>query len=119
MRVLILTVSDSVASGNFADKSGPAVAERCVALGWQIVGGDHRADDREGMARCLKPAAEEGPEELVLPTVAAAPAPSSSRSGRNSRGSGIGRDRGFALPLPGRAVPPAGVFHRRAFLGSQ
>lgn len=68
MRVLILTVSDSVASGNFADRSGPAVAERCVALGWEVVGGDHRADDREGIATYLKTAADDGLADLILTT---------------------------------------------------
>ena len=37
MRVSILTVSDSVASQQYQDSSGPAVAGRCRELGWQIV----------------------------------------------------------------------------------
>jgi molybdopterin adenylyltransferase len=68
MRVLILTVSDSVASGNFADKSGPAVAELCVALGWEVVGGDRLADDREAIAGYLKTAADDGRANLILTT---------------------------------------------------
>ena len=34
MRVSILTISDSVASGKSDDRSGPAVAARCKELGW-------------------------------------------------------------------------------------
>lgn len=36
MRVALLTVSDSVAQGLRKDLSGPAVKERCTALGWQV-----------------------------------------------------------------------------------
>jgi molybdenum cofactor synthesis domain-containing protein len=68
MRVLILTVSDSVASGNFADRSGPAVAERCAALGWEIVGADRLADDRDAIAAYLKTAADDGRADLILTT---------------------------------------------------
>jgi molybdopterin adenylyltransferase len=68
MRVLILTVSDSVASGNFADKSGPALAERCAALGWEVVGGDRLADEREAIAGYLKTAADDSWADLILTT---------------------------------------------------
>ncbi len=36
MRVAIVTVSDSAAQGIRQDLSGPAVRERCLALGWQV-----------------------------------------------------------------------------------
>ena len=37
MRVAILTISDSVSRGIRADASGPALRERCLQLGWDVV----------------------------------------------------------------------------------
>jgi molybdopterin adenylyltransferase len=45
MRVAILTVSDSVSRGEREDLSGPALAERCRALGWSVVSSKLASDD--------------------------------------------------------------------------
>jgi molybdopterin adenylyltransferase len=45
MRVAILTISDSVAKGKREDLSGPAVRQRCAALGWEVVSTAVVADD--------------------------------------------------------------------------
>ncbi len=37
MRVVILTISDSVSRGVRGDASGPALRERCLQLGWDVV----------------------------------------------------------------------------------
>ena len=37
MRVALVTVSDSVSQGVREDRSGAALRERCIALGWQVV----------------------------------------------------------------------------------
>ena len=68
MRVLILTVSDSVASGRHPDRSGPAVQARCKELGWEIAGSAHVADDREAIAAFLKAAADAKQADLLLTT---------------------------------------------------
>jgi len=45
MRVAILTISDSVSKGKREDLSGPAVRQRCAALGWEVVSSAVVADD--------------------------------------------------------------------------
>jgi molybdopterin adenylyltransferase len=37
MRVAILTISDSVNTGQFEDRSGPALKFECQARGWEVV----------------------------------------------------------------------------------
>ncbi len=37
MRVSIVTISDSVSSGNHEDLSGKALADRCAELGWEVI----------------------------------------------------------------------------------
>jgi molybdopterin adenylyltransferase len=68
MRVLILTISDSVATGKYPDKSGPAVQARCVELGWEIVEMSSLTDEREAIAAFLKKAADAAQVDLVLTT---------------------------------------------------
>jgi molybdopterin adenylyltransferase len=68
MRVLILTVSDSVATGKYADRSWPAVVARCRELGWEIVGSESLPDEREKIAAFLKQAADTDQADLVLTT---------------------------------------------------
>jgi molybdopterin adenylyltransferase len=68
MRVLILTVSDSVASGKYADRSGPAVAARCRELGWEIAACASLPDVREEIAGFLLRAADTNQTDLVLTT---------------------------------------------------
>ena len=46
MRVAVFTVSDSAAQGTRPDRSGPALAERCRKLGWEVVSAEIVSDDR-------------------------------------------------------------------------
>ncbi|HYL47496.1 MAG TPA: MogA/MoaB family molybdenum cofactor biosynthesis protein [Candidatus Limnocylindrales bacterium] len=68
MRVSILTVSDSVATGKYEDRSGPAVAARCRELGWKIVSASVLPDDRAALEEFLKKAADSNDADLVLTT---------------------------------------------------
>jgi molybdenum cofactor synthesis domain-containing protein len=68
MRILILTVSDSVATGKFLDRSGPAVLARCQELGWEIVASANLPDDRDAIAAFLKNAADTNQCDLLLTT---------------------------------------------------
>jgi molybdopterin adenylyltransferase len=68
MRVLILTVSDSVATGKYPDRSGPAILARCRELGWEIVGSENLPDEREKIAAFLKQAADTDQADLLLTT---------------------------------------------------
>ena len=68
MRILILTVSDSVATGKFRDRSGPDVLARCQELGWEIVASANLPDDREAIAAFLKNAADTNQCDLLLTT---------------------------------------------------
>jgi molybdopterin adenylyltransferase len=68
MRVALLTVSDSAADGTRADRSGPAVAERCRALGWQIVSSEILSDDRAQIEARLAALADSGAADLILTT---------------------------------------------------
>src|SRR5208282_1892517 len=68
MRVSILTVSDSVATGKHADASGPAVAGRCKELGWEIVSAEILPDERESIAEFLRNTADAKVVDLILTT---------------------------------------------------
>ena len=68
MRVLILTVSDSVASGKYPDRSGPAVQARCREMGWDIAASAIVPDERQTIAAFLKGTAEANKADLVLTT---------------------------------------------------
>jgi molybdopterin adenylyltransferase len=68
MRVSILTVSDSVASGRSEDRSGPAVIARCKELGWAIASSSVLADDRAAIESYLKKAADSNDADLILTT---------------------------------------------------
>lgn len=68
MRVAIITVSDSSASGTRPDRSGPAVRERCVQLGWQVTSEQVLPDDRTQIGERLAQLADSGVAELILTT---------------------------------------------------
>jgi molybdopterin adenylyltransferase len=68
MRVLVVTVSDSAVAGTRADRSGPAVAERVAALGWNVVERLLVPDDSDQLAELLKQAADEDRADVVLTT---------------------------------------------------
>lgn len=66
LRVVILTVSDSVARAARADESGPAVRGRCVALGWQVTASDQCPDDRAAIEQFLRVTADSGAVDVIL-----------------------------------------------------
>ena len=68
MRVTILTVSDSVASGKNEDRSGPAVVARCKELGWTIASANVLADDRVAIESFLKKSADSKDADLIFTT---------------------------------------------------
>ena len=68
MRVSILTLSDSVFSGKYEDRSGPAVAARCKELGWEIVSRAVLADDRAAIETFLKQNCGSNAADLILTT---------------------------------------------------
>src|SRR5256885_14599437 len=68
MRVAVVTVSDSVSRGGREERSGPAVAERCRALGWKVVSAEVVSDDRDVLEKCLTTLADSASVELLLTT---------------------------------------------------
>lgn len=68
MRVAVLTVSDSVSRGERQDRSGPGVAERCRALGWQIVSCEAVSDDRQALEKRLAALADPASVDVILTT---------------------------------------------------
>src|SRR5712692_8004887 len=68
MRVAILTVSDSAAQGARQDLSGPAVRERCLALGWQVSSTAIVADEPALLQARLMELADSGLVDLILTT---------------------------------------------------
>src|SRR5579864_5512162 len=68
MRVAVVTVSDSVARGERQDGSGPALSERCRALGWQVLSCEALSDDREALEKRLASLADLDSVDVVLTT---------------------------------------------------
>jgi molybdopterin adenylyltransferase len=68
MRVALVTISDSAAQGARPDRSGPALAERCVALGWEIVSTEIVPDEREKIEERLASLGDSGAVDLILTT---------------------------------------------------
>jgi len=68
MRVAIVTVSDTVSRGARPDASGPAVAERCTALGWETASTHVVADDQSAIESRLLMLVESGHVDLILTT---------------------------------------------------
>ena len=68
VRVALVTVSDSAAQGASPDGSGPALAERCRELGWQVVSTDVIPDDRTQLETRLSVLADSGVADLILTT---------------------------------------------------
>ena len=68
MRVAVLTISDSSAQGAGPDRSGPAVAERCRALGWDVISTLVLSDDRGPLEAQLKSLADSGSADMILTT---------------------------------------------------
>jgi molybdopterin adenylyltransferase len=68
MRVAILTVSDSVTRGEREDLSGPALAERCQELGWEVSAALRCSDDVAEVRSQLRAVADAGQTDLLLTT---------------------------------------------------
>jgi len=68
MRVAVVTISDSVSRGERPDASGPAVVERCKALGWEVASTHVVADDQTAIEARLLMLAESGHVDLILTT---------------------------------------------------
>jgi molybdopterin adenylyltransferase len=68
IRVAILTVSDSVASGIRQDLSGPAIHQHCQKLGWPVVATAVVPDDASAIAEQLRAWTIESTPSLILTT---------------------------------------------------
>jgi molybdopterin adenylyltransferase len=68
MRVAILTISDSVSQGKYADASGPALRDRSKALGWEVVSEMVLPDDPVSVREWLVSTADGGAADLILTT---------------------------------------------------
>ena len=66
MRVAVLTISDSVSRGEREDRTGPAVAERCKELGWEVVAAEALPDERATIASRLSTLADAGLADIIL-----------------------------------------------------
>ena len=66
IRVAVLTISDSCVDGTRTDLSGPAVAERAAALGWQVVHGGVLPDEAERISAELARLADSGAVDVAL-----------------------------------------------------
>ena len=68
MRVVILTISDSVSHGVRGDASGPALRERCLQLGWDVVAQAVLPDEPASVRERLISLVNDGAAELILTT---------------------------------------------------
>ena len=68
MKVAVITISDSVSQGKGVDRSGPAVAERCKALGWEVASSQVVPDDRPAIEKLLSAQADSGSLNLIITT---------------------------------------------------
>jgi molybdopterin adenylyltransferase len=68
MRVAILTISDSVSRGEREDLSGPALVERCRALGWDVTAALRCSDDAAEVRSRLRAVTDAGHTDLLLTT---------------------------------------------------
>lgn len=67
-KVAILTISDTASRGARPDKSGPAVRERCVKLGWTVALEEVLPDERAQISARLAALADSGELNLILTT---------------------------------------------------
>jgi molybdopterin adenylyltransferase len=68
MRVAVLTVSDSVSRGIYADRSGPAVAEFCRAQNWTVSATAVLPDDQAKIESQLRAWADSAAFDAILTT---------------------------------------------------
>ncbi|MBV9158519.1 MAG: MogA/MoaB family molybdenum cofactor biosynthesis protein [Acidobacteriaceae bacterium] len=68
IRVAILTISDSAASGMREDRSGPALYQRCQELNWSVSARSVVPDGEDAIASQLKAWADNSTASLILTT---------------------------------------------------
>ena len=68
LRVAVVTVSDSISAGQGEDVSGPAVRDRCTALGWQVVSSHVVSDDSAMIQVKLRELADAGGADVLVTT---------------------------------------------------
>src|SRR5271169_3191548 len=68
MRVTVITISDSVASGERIDLSGPTVVQRCRELGWEVSAALRCSDDPASIRTLLRELADSRRVDLILTT---------------------------------------------------
>jgi molybdopterin adenylyltransferase len=68
MLVAVLTISDTVASGEREDVSGPAVVAVCRGLGWEVTSALRVSDDPASIREQLRTIADSGRVNLILTT---------------------------------------------------
>ncbi|HKF25249.1 MAG TPA: MogA/MoaB family molybdenum cofactor biosynthesis protein [Candidatus Acidoferrum sp.] len=68
MKIAVVTISDTVARGERADASGPAVVARCSELGWPVSSTHIVADEAFEIQTVLKRLATEEKMDLILTT---------------------------------------------------
>ena len=68
LRVAILTISDSVSQGKYEDRSGPSVAQACLAHQWQVASASVLPDERGHIEERLRGLADSGSFDLILTT---------------------------------------------------
>jgi molybdenum cofactor synthesis domain-containing protein len=66
LRISVLTCSDSRASGDADDESGPALAQACEAQGWTIESLAVVPDDRATIAAAIAQVADGGRTDVLL-----------------------------------------------------
>jgi molybdenum cofactor synthesis domain-containing protein len=66
IRIAVLTISDSGAAGRRTDSTGPAVAGRCAAQGWQVVGQEILPDEPAVISQRLATLADAGAADVIL-----------------------------------------------------
>lgn len=68
MLVAVITISDTVASGEREDASGPAIVSVCRGLGWEITSALRVSDDPASIREQLRTVADSGRVDLILTT---------------------------------------------------
>jgi molybdopterin adenylyltransferase len=68
IRAAILTISDSVAAGTREDRSGAALQERAMELGWMVAPVGVTSDDQQSIAGVISPLAHGGTIDVILTT---------------------------------------------------
>lgn len=68
MRIAILTISDSAYRGRRADLSGPALRERCMQLGWQVVAAEIVNDETALIQAFLIVCSDSQQADIILTT---------------------------------------------------